>query len=201
MSDTVKQYYRNRIKSDNHNSLLWQVGKTVNGKEVSRDQIDLIIKTITQSLQLGETDVVLDVGCGNGLITREIAPRVSTITGVELTPELFEVATGVNSGRNITYINQDILNLDASTCDRKFSKVYAYEVIQHISYCSSDNLFARLNAITTDNATIFLGGILDIEKKWEFFDSPERRCNYFTELISGNDPLGTLIFKTVCNPL
>lgn len=199
MREKIKQYYQNRVKNDDPNSLLWQVGKTVNGKEVSREQVELIIQTIVGRLKLGKTDIVIDIGCGNGLLTREISEYVSEVTGLELTPELYVIAKEYNSAENISYVNSDVLDIDTARTGAKFTKVYLYEVIQHLDYREADTLFAKLNDITADNATIFIGGVLDVEKKWMFFDTEERRCMYFTGLLSGCDSLGTWYHRDFFN--
>jgi cyclopropane fatty-acyl-phospholipid synthase-like methyltransferase len=195
MSEKTRQYYRERVKNHDRDKFLWQVGKTVNGEEVSREQIELILKTIVNRLQLDKSDIALDIGCGNGLLTKEISRYVSKITGIELTPELYEIAKEYNSASNISYINYDVLGTNAMGYDNQFTKVYLYEVIQHLNFQEVDALFAKLNEITADRATIFIGGILDVEKKWMFFDTVERRCLYFKGLLSGSEPLGTWYHK------
>ena len=201
MSDKIKQYYRERVNSSDSNNLLWQVGKTVNGKVVSREQVKLIIKTIANRLQLEKGDIALDVGCANGLLTKEMSGYVSEVTGLELTPELHEIAKENNLSDNVSYVNCNVLDFDTTKLARKFTKVYLYEVIQHMNYQEADALFKKLNEITTNKASIFIGGILDIEKKWEFFDTMERRCKYFTALLSDSDPLGTWYHKDFFNCL
>ena len=96
---------------------------------------------------------------------------------------------------NISYINCDALNFDVMECDEKFTKVFLYEVIQHVNYRDMGALFAKLKEITSNNATIFIGGILDEEKKWAFFNTTERRCMYFSGLLSENNPLGIWFHK------
>ena len=194
MNNKVQQYYCERINKNESNNFLWQVGKTVNGKVVSEDHLEIIIKTIINRLKLNKNDNLLDVGCGNGLLTKKIAEYVFSATGVELTPELFEIANKYNLGNNIRYINDNILKFDEKDT-KKYSKVYLYEVIQHLNYQEANELFYKLNEITVSNATIFIGGVLDVEKKWEFFDSEERRGVYFTSLLSGGSSLGTWYYK------
>jgi len=195
MSEEIKNYYRDRIKSRDPNDFSWQVGKTVSGKVVSDRQIELIVKNIATSLCLDKKDMVLDVGCANGMLTKKISEYVCKIRGVELTAELCEVAKEYNAASNISYITGDILNCDVVMNDEKYTKVYLYEVIQHLSYQQADVLFEKLKVITVDNVIILIGGILDIEKKWRFFDSEERRCNYFRGLLAGSDPLGSWYHK------
>jgi 2-polyprenyl-3-methyl-5-hydroxy-6-metoxy-1,4-benzoquinol methylase len=201
MSEQIKQYYRERVKNNDRNNFLWQVGKTVGGREVSNEQIELIVKNIASRLQFDKSDVVLDIGCGNGLLTKKISRYVSKVTGIDLTPELYEIAKQYNLTDNITYINGDVLNFNIVERDEKFTKVYLYEVIQHLNYREVDALFTKLKNITVSKAIIFIGGILDVEKKWDFFDTVERRCSYFAGLLSGSDPLGVWYHKDFFNCL
>lgn len=194
MSDKVKQYYRNRLLHNEPDNFLWQVGKTVKGKEVSTDQVGLIVGTIIDRLNIDKEDRVLDVGCANGLLTKEISAVASEITGIELTPELCEIANKYNSGHNIIYLNANVLDYEFSDTE-KFNKVYLYEVIQHLGYRQADLLIQRLVEVTSDDAKILVGGVLDIEKQWHFYDTEDRRCEYLNGLISGDEPLGTWFHK------
>lgn len=191
----IEQYYSDRINKSRCDDFLWQVGKTVNGKAVPHDQVEIIVKTITNRLKLNKNDIVLDIGCGNGLLTKKISKYVSKATGVELTPDLFEIAEKYHLCNNVSYINYNILNLGEEAVNEKYTKVYLYEVIQHFNYIETDKLFSKLIEITSKNAIFFIGGILDIEKKMTFFDSKERRAMLFTSLLKESDPLGTWYYK------
>lgn len=195
MKEDVKRYYRERLNNTKGEKLLWQVGKTVNEEEITDAQFNLIIDTIVKRLNLKKTDFVLDIGCGNGLLTKAISNYVLEITGVELTPELFHVANIISKANNINYINCDIFDFNKNIYSKPFNKIYLYEVMQHIDYKSADSFFSKLNDISDKNTRIFIGGILDIEKKWIFFDSYERRCAYFADIVSGNNPLGSWYHK------
>jgi methylase of polypeptide subunit release factors len=52
------------------------VGKTVNGQEIPESQVGLIVENIANVLRLNAKDSVIDLCCGNGLITRQLAPLV-----------------------------------------------------------------------------------------------------------------------------
>lgn len=190
MSEDIRKYYSSRVSQADRNKFLWQVGKTIDGKEVSEDQLDIIVNTIRAKLKLGHDDSVLDVGCGNGLITKIIAGRVKDVVGIELTPELFDIAREYNQLGNISYINNDILYMSPADFSSKISKVYLYEVLQHMDY---PNVYALINMFTeilNKDSVVFIGGILDEEKKWQFIDSYERRCSYLSALINKEDALG-----------
>ena len=191
----VKKYYSERAKKNSRTDFLWQVGKTINGEDVSCEQLELIVKTIVERLDLSGKDKVFDLGCGNGLLTKKISTFVQEITGLDLTTELYDVALEYHSSNNTRYINANIFDFDVKRYKNKFSKVYLYEVLQHLSLIESDKLLAILKGITSKKSTIFIGGILDMDKKWSFFDTVERKSQYFDSLLLGTDPLGTWYYK------
>ena len=201
MNHDVKMYYSGRVNEKARTDFLWQVGKTVGGQEVPQEQIDLIVKAIIGQLELSENDMVIDIGCGNGLLTKRTSEFVREITGIELTQELYEIALEYNSAKNTQYVNASIFDIDIEQQKSKYSKVYLYEVLQHLSLIESDNLIEVLNKITKEKAVIYLGGILDIEKRWCFFNTNERKYHYFDSVLSGEDPLGTWFYKDFFNYL
>ncbi|MFT6896478.1 MAG: cyclopropane fatty-acyl-phospholipid synthase-like methyltransferase [Paraglaciecola sp.] len=190
MNERIKRYYRDRVDNTVVDDFLWQVGKTVNGQVVDDKHIDIILSNITDALNLNITDVVLDVGCANGFLTKKISQMVSSITGVELTTELYNIAREYNSAKNITYIKDEILSFDDKDNKRKYTKIYLYEVVQHFDYIQIDKLFEKLNNLTVDGGIIFIGGILDAQKKWSYFNTEERKDMYFDSLTSGDELLG-----------
>src|SRR5579859_4090802 len=89
-------------------SLLKMVDMTLNGEEVDASQIDLRVKAITQNLSLNKNDVLLDICCGNGLLTDKLAASVARIYGVDFAEGLIEVAKSKNRHANVSYEVGDI---------------------------------------------------------------------------------------------
>ena len=83
MDHSVKKYYSERVKKNSRTDFLWQVGKTINGENVSPEQLELIVQTIVERLDLSGKDKVLDLGCGNGLLTKKISTYTQEITGLD----------------------------------------------------------------------------------------------------------------------
>lgn len=195
----VTSYYRSRFRASHPDDLYWQVGKTVNGKSVDAGQLQLIVDAIKIGLGLTSTDAVLDVGCGNGLLTREIAGSVRSVDGIELTPELCEVATRNCLADNIRYFQGDVLTFDVGVV---YDKIYLYEVIQHFNLNAAKQLIERLLTLLPPNGKLFVGGVLDEERKWHFFDTEERRFYYFESILSPGKNIGHWchrdVFKWLC---
>jgi cyclopropane fatty-acyl-phospholipid synthase-like methyltransferase len=195
VSEDVKKYYRDRVLKAEFSSLLWQVGKTVSGVDVPDGQIEIIISAISNSLQLDVADKVLDIGSGNGLLTKKIATIVSSVTGVELTAELYDVAMQRSLGKNIKYLNMNIYDFLNVPQKLDFNKIYLYEVLQHFNYQKTDELFSALDSTCKSGTEIFVGGIPDLSKVWDFFNNRKRKSRYYSGLVSGKDPIGTWYHK------
>ena len=52
----------------------------------------------------------LDVGCGEGILTRRVRPRVPQVTGIDLDPASIEAARSHPQAGDITYLLGDVLS-------------------------------------------------------------------------------------------
>ena len=52
---------------------------------------------------------VLDVGCGEGTLTRELGPRVADVTGIDVDAPSIDLARRTTTARNVTYVQSDVL--------------------------------------------------------------------------------------------
>jgi 16S rRNA (adenine1518-N6/adenine1519-N6)-dimethyltransferase len=73
-----------------------------------------VIRRIVSSLDLTSTDVVLEIGCGTGALTRHIASRAGHFIGVELDRDLFQKLSVEYSSPSVVFLNQDILQLEVA---------------------------------------------------------------------------------------
>lgn len=63
-------------------------------------------------LPLSNTNTVLDLGCGPGVVTHLLSQRVKKVVGVDVNPELIDVALG-GSDANAIFKVGDVRNLDS----------------------------------------------------------------------------------------
>lgn len=173
--------------------LLKQVSKTVDGREVSDEQIDLIIDAIASTLNLKPTDIVIDLCCGNGLLTKKISTMVCEMFAVGYSINLISVAKNCNRAHNITYFHANVLALETSFFQGR-EKIYMYEGLQYISPESLYSLLSKLQ-VTGRKPKIFLGGIPDRQKLKKYYDTPDKYTYYLQCEQEGRPHMGRWWFK------
>lgn len=171
MSEYWKQHYR-RAVSAHPLSPLKQTGKTVNGSEVGAEQLTIIIAQIKNQLGLNKSDSLVDLGCGNGLLTARISRIVNKVTAVDFTDGFLVYAQNHNNPQNITYLHSDILSIEEKVLVG-VTALLMYEVIQHLSYDEFCRLISNL-AILKPGARFFIGGIPNKEKIRSFYNSNDK---------------------------
>lgn len=78
---------------------------------------------------VGENDTVLDVGCGNGVLTYDVAKKAGSVVGVDLNEKNIYFAKQRYSRYNIKYICGDVTK---SFPSGDFSVVIMSNVLEHI---------------------------------------------------------------------
>ena len=73
--------------------------------------IDLLQKmALEEVLELKGNEIVLDFGCGSGRFSYWIAPRVKKVVGLEITPEMIELAEKNRTAQNVEFMVYDGLH-------------------------------------------------------------------------------------------
>jgi SAM-dependent methyltransferase len=76
--------------------------------------IDLLQKmALEEVLELKGDETVLDFGCGSGRISYWIAPKVKKVVGMEVTPEMIELAEKNRNVQNVEFLLYDGVNFPA----------------------------------------------------------------------------------------
>ena len=151
-------------------------------------QIRLIVNNIAKVLQIGTNDSLVDLCCGNGLITKQLALRVKRVVGVDFTADLIDTAKRYNIFHNIKYVHSDILRLDPKYM-RGLKKVIMYEAMQHFTKKQFNNLFDTLSNLMI-GSLVFLGSIPDKVKLGEYYDTEEKLNFYMQRESEGRPHIG-----------
>lgn len=111
------------------------------GNNVYREQQRL--ETIEVLCSPSSDDLVLELGCGTGLYTRLLAPRVRKIVGVDFSSIAIEQAIAQGKESNLEFIVGDIQNL-AMFPDQTFDKILAIDLVEHLSNPQLENSLGEI---------------------------------------------------------
>lgn len=148
-----------------------------------------IIKNISKNLDLKPTDQLLDLCCGNGLLTFQLAEKVKNIMAVDVSNNLIEAAKQNHSQKNIQYLQGNALEIDHLKI-QKFDKILIYFAFQYFNLKEAKQLFPQLLNLLKPNGKIFLGDVPDFSKRWIFYNSPAKRFYYIKDLIFQSNKMG-----------
>ncbi|NVN98671.1 MAG: class I SAM-dependent methyltransferase [Geobacteraceae bacterium] len=168
-----------------------QVGKTVNRKPVPEEFIGTIVSSIRYNLLLEPNDYVLDLCCGNGLLTKIVAEHCLFLTGIDYSDVLIHVANKYNRPDNVTYVLGDVLNI-RSLVSNEINKLYMYEAMQHFTSSMLSQLLDELLFVANDKPLIFfVGSVPDRSKLWKFYNTLWRKLNYYWKSFNKEEAIGT----------
>ena len=96
---------------------------------------------------------VLDVGCGEGLLTRRLAPLAGHVTGIDLSAPMIERARALADADHLTYVCGDVLTTDL---DGPFDLVTAFATLHHMDLAAG---LRRLKNLTAPGGTLLVVGL------------------------------------------
>jgi SAM-dependent methyltransferase len=174
------------VEINDDNDLLYQIGATVNGKPITKLQHSEIVNSITTGLELNPKDNVLDLCCGNGIITNDISRIVNKVIGIDGSESYIANARKIKNNHNIIYRCDDVLNFRKYIVGENINKVLFYA---SLAYFSKEELINILLNLKQENIEmVYMGSILDKNKKFKFFNTFKRKIHYlFNYLILRND--------------
>ncbi len=172
---------------------LVQVGHTIDGKPYDAAQFAGMVNQVRHGLDLGADDSLLDLCCGNGVITRHLAQHCRHVTGADFSAVLIDRAQRHHSAPNVSYRMLDALALESAAFpgEAPFSRICIYAALQHFQTHQLALVLQGMLMHAAPGAIFFIGGILDQRRKDAFLDTAEKRKAYEDYRQSGRDRLGT----------
>lgn len=161
-----------------------QVLRTLNRIPIDQQKWEQTQTFVLEHLELRPGDRVLDLGGGNGLFARAIAERCSEVCVVDFSAPLLN--SNLHQHPSIQCIKSDIRNVEFE--ERRFDRILCYAVLQYLSENDALKLFKNAGCWLAEGGVFYLGDIPDSAQKWKFFNSPERRENYF-KAVEKNEPI------------
>ncbi|RFM30178.1 class I SAM-dependent methyltransferase [Deminuibacter soli] len=115
-----------------------------------RKRIDFITNVLCQSLPLHAT--ILDVGCGNGVISRHLGRIGFNVLGIDVSEKAIEAAAAIEPMSNVQFKKMGAEELVASGI--KYDAIICSEVLEHLN--SPDLLLQVLHESLADHGKLIV---------------------------------------------
>lgn len=117
----IREYYDNKLTKNDFEALDY----LIDGVPISNDYYQrMIVNPIKENLRFESNDKVLDVGCGTGLVMRELENKVKSIEGIDISQNLLNFY----KGKSKVYCSSV---LDFNYKQNYYNKIYMVSVSIH----------------------------------------------------------------------
>ena len=187
-----EQFYADYPLTIDSSDYLKQVGHTIGGKSIEDYEFRIMVSQICSLLDLQKSDVVLDLCCGNGIITKELANVCQQVVGVDFSQPLISIAKKEHCPKNVSYYRADVLEMnEPKIASVKYTKILLFAALQHFNVEHLPSLLRKIIELSTDDRVVVLGFVPDKSKKWILHDTFLKKFRYFYRCLRGNDLMGT----------
>lgn len=184
-------YWKQIASKYKETEFLEQVGRTAAGKpkfESLAESQDQVLNV----LNIKNSDIVLDLCCGNGIITHRIAGFCQKAVGVDYSESLINIAEKHFNLPNLSYYCMSILDKDMhEVIGNQFSKIFMLGSLQYFQVEEFENILGVIRICSKEQSQVLIEGIPDIERMWTFYDTEERRAEYRRRKERNEDIIGT----------
>lgn len=163
-------FYKTHPKNCAADDFWGQVKRTVNGRPVSEEQIDIIVKEVSAGLDMQNYDMLLDICCGNGALSSLFFDQCRGGLGVDFSEILIDIAQ-----KNFMKLGHDYLLADAFEFTRaplqpeRFTKILCYGSFAYLEAKSAKAILQNCY-IKFPNALVFyIGNCPDKAHLHKFF--------------------------------
>lgn len=160
---------------------------------MSEAMLQTLVSHILGSLRVTNEDKVLDLCCGNGLITAELAKHCDSLHAVDFSKPLIEDLRS----RTPDNVTAEVASaLEANFAPGSFDRVLIAAAIQHFSQSEIITLFTQIYDWLAPSGILMLTDVLDAQCIWDFYNSEERESLYFENVKNGTPILGTWLDRS-----
>ncbi|MFC1613369.1 16S rRNA (adenine(1518)-N(6)/adenine(1519)-N(6))-dimethyltransferase RsmA [Patescibacteria group bacterium] len=93
------------------------------------------LKKIVESARLKKTDIVLEVGPGFGILTKELSKNSKRVIAVELDEKIFKIAKKkFKDIKNVEFINKNIVQLNDKQIQELIGTDLNYKIVANLPY-------------------------------------------------------------------
>lgn len=172
------------------NNPMEEVGRVSSQRSISENELDNLSEYITRILNLQPTDSLLDLCCGNGMITYRLAQKVHMACGIDFSNTQIKKARERYVLPNLSFISGDAMNCD-SLFETSFNKVLLYFSFQYFdTFDKGKKVLEQIDHITSKHSMILLGDIPDRANFHVYYSGIWNQLKYFYRKSVGKENMG-----------
>jgi len=177
----LEKYYDARVSGLNERDFLKHVGHTEGGLPISEQQFEQMVSQLNELLDPEPNDRLLDLCCGNGIITQMVSSSVKQAVGVDLSEKMVRLARKHHGATHISYYKQDVLTLHnvADIKHRSFSKILMHGGLQHFNPEDFERLLETMLCFAADECTLVLSFVPKKGRQKYFYNTMKKRLAAF----------------------
>lgn len=186
-----KEYWGQKASECSENEFFRQVDRTIAGQP-DVESVNESLDRIMDVLEIEQTDLVLDLCCGNGIITQKISEKCKMAAGVDYSESLIEIARKYFNAPKVSYYCSSILNIGLSEfVGSQFSKIYMLGSLQYFKVEDLEIILNVIKKCSKPGFQVFIEGIPDIDRIWNFYNTEELRDEYRRRIERKEERIGT----------
>lgn len=153
------------------NDFLGQARRTLNGAPINDSQLAMIRQAVTVGLALKPEDVLLELGCGNGALSKPVFEACEGYLGIDVSEYLIDVAKQYfERVPDYRFAAQSALPYVQGEPDPgQFTKALCYGVFQYFPDEEADQILRILNSRFVNVKRMFIGNQPDKTQSARFY--------------------------------
>ena len=185
--------YWEQIASEN--DPLVQVGRSRKGVWGTEADLYVVVNHLKSILKLKKRDHLLDLCCGNGLLTRQLARHCAYTLGVDFSAGLIDHAAQHALPGRLEFAQADVCHLGqelpADLHEKTFDKILLHFSFQYLdSYVKGRDAVAEMLPRLRPGGQILIGDVPAQELSHRFYTTPELKLRHLLSRIKGNNMMG-----------
>lgn len=172
-SDAQRFSYDAHARTCPPDDFLGQTKRTVQGKPLGEDQIQLIVAQMRHLLDLAPPDRLAEIACGNGYLSQRLFPQLQGYRGSDISDYLISVAQkNFERPPDFTFSCQGGLEHVLSEIrPEAYSKMLCYAAAQYFPDDQLSELLQTVRRRYTGVARLMIGNCPDRSRAGQFFGS------------------------------
>ncbi|PCJ82904.1 MAG: hypothetical protein COA57_12655 [Flavobacteriales bacterium] len=182
-----KKYWDNNAANDDP---FVQVERYIKNEPLDTKTISEISAYIINTLKIQLHETVLDICCGNGLLTKLLSQHCQHIYGFDFSGAQIENAKANNNAENITYEVADAL-LSSKQFVQKADKILLYFSFQYFdTFRKGKKVITEAAKLLNNGGMMLIGDIPAKEHLWKFYKTPKDKMRYLKNNVLNKNPMG-----------